>query len=116
MAITFNGTDDWDTDSIHDTSTNNSRMTIPSGKNGKWRFDCSVRLDTNTDVVMYLTDDGGTTRWAWHMHDNTDEVSVSWIIDLVATEYMECWAWQNSGANRTTDTNYTRFTATYLGS
>jgi hypothetical protein len=35
MALTFT-TEIWDTDSFHDNSTNNSRITIPTGKSGKY--------------------------------------------------------------------------------
>lgn len=36
LVVPFAGTESWDTDNFHSTSTNNSRITIPSGKAGKY--------------------------------------------------------------------------------
>jgi len=36
MVVPFAGTESWDTHAFHDTSTNNSRITIPAGKAGKY--------------------------------------------------------------------------------
>jgi hypothetical protein len=34
LSVAFAGTDEFDTDSIHDTVTNNTRLTVPAGKGG----------------------------------------------------------------------------------
>lgn len=42
-AVPFAGTEDWDTDGYHDPVTNNTRLTIPTGKGGKfvvWYSQC----------------------------------------------------------------------------
>lgn len=45
-AVQFDA-DLWDTNSIHDPTTNNSRFTIPAGMGGKWRFEATVRFAAN---------------------------------------------------------------------
>lgn len=47
-AIQFNDADEYDTDSIHDPATNNTRLTIPTGKSGVWRFTTTVVFATGT--------------------------------------------------------------------
>jgi hypothetical protein len=44
-SVALNATDDWDTHTMHDTSTNNSRITIPTGWGGKYRFTARVDWD-----------------------------------------------------------------------
>ena len=34
--VAFNATDEWDTDAFHDTTTNNSRLTVPAGLGGRY--------------------------------------------------------------------------------
>jgi hypothetical protein len=46
-AINFNS-ERFDTDAFHDNSTNNTRLTIPSGKGGKYVAGASIRVDTGS--------------------------------------------------------------------
>lgn len=46
--IQFNATDLWDVGSLHDTATNNDRLTVPTGGNvGVWVLDATVRFAAN---------------------------------------------------------------------
>jgi hypothetical protein len=49
--------------------------------------------------------------------DNDVSVNVALVLDLVATDYVEIYVWQNLGSNRVlyTDNTYGWFQASYLG-
>ena len=110
--------EDFDTDSFHSTSTNTGRITIPSGKGGKYLFSVTtlfdvngtgfrgVRFNKNGSVQNYLelppssTGNGGTTLNA--------------IYNLVATDYLEAAVEQTSGGALNVKT-LSRFQCVYLG-
>lgn len=48
-AIFGSGTEQWDTDAFHDTTTNNTRLTIPSGLGGKYRITGSGQWASDAD-------------------------------------------------------------------
>jgi hypothetical protein len=59
FAVPFAGTESWDTDAFHDTSTNNSRITIPSGKAGKYLISSFAWPETfNTYFIMSINLNG----------------------------------------------------------
>jgi len=51
-TLTFN-TEQWDTDGIHSTVTNPERMTVPSGKGGKWRISGVFRGSVSGAIWEY---------------------------------------------------------------
>lgn len=53
-AIQYNATDVYDTDSIHDPASNNTRLTVPTGKGGVWRFTGTVEFAANTTGVRAI--------------------------------------------------------------
>lgn len=94
----------FDTDTFHDTATNNSRITIPSGKNGKYlivakfhfagnasgtnRLGGIVKNGTNVGLFRGITGNSSSVGW-----------NASVILDLVATDYIELEVYQDSGGN-----------------
>jgi hypothetical protein len=93
----------YDTDAIHSTASNTSRFTVPTGLGGKWQIICSLsfaaatagsyrslRLRKNgTDINFFDGAPAGST--------SQTSISYSNILDLVATDYIEVTADQNSG-------------------
>jgi hypothetical protein len=102
-AVTFN-TELYDTDSIHDTSSNTSHFTVPTGKGGKWRFSVNIAFAANGSGWrgIYLQKNGTTKIIGSAMrHTPTSGAATSCVtsvtVDLVATDYIEVFAIQTSG-------------------
>lgn len=121
-ALTFDS-ENFDSDGFHDNSTNNSRITIPSGKGGKYLLTGSVgwgggntgvripwlyKNGSSFNIMATIAADGG---------GNDVRVSYSYTIDLVAGDYIELFGFQTNGGNlnATGGQNTTTFAATYLG-
>jgi hypothetical protein len=121
-ALTFNQ-ENFDTDGFHSTSSNTSRITIPTGKGGKYLFVGNVAFAGNATGSRWMEIDvNGTDRYygaSWSGFSaiyNIENMSV--ILDLVATDYVELFVYQNSsGSLNIVDGSeeYTRFSCTYLG-
>ena len=114
--------ENYDTDSLHSTVTNTSRITIPSGKGGKWLFTgCMAFASNGTKVRRTNLVVNGTTSYlpiAQQATVATDGDSThgtfAWPLNLVAGDYVEMQAYQNSGGSLDFKTASV-FTATYLG-
>lgn len=117
----------YDTDAFHDTATNNSRITIPAGKAGKYLLVGSVlwaNTGANRRIVIFRKN--GTTDLA-----NPDEreggngvynpASIcTTVADLAAADYVEMMVYQNSGGalaigDGTYAQNQTSIKVVYLG-
>lgn len=114
-------TEQFDTDGFHSTTTNTSRITIPSGKNGKYNITFSVRWVANTTgrrriVIRKNGVDAFNGFEAGQSIDATSNTG-SLVMDLVATDYIELYALQTSGGNLDVYDTSTGsiFQATYLG-
>lgn len=95
----------WDTDGYHDPVTNNSRLTIPTGRAGKYLIIGNIAYgstdpDGRRDARIMLN---GTTIIA--MHRNTPQTTYtgpvlcpSTIQSLSVGDYVELAAWQDSGS------------------
>jgi hypothetical protein len=122
-AIAFQ-TEDFDTDSFHSTVTNNTRITIPSGKAGKYLFIGTGGLNSTTG--------GATGRRFLSLYKNGSQIvstqveftataaavmqlQTTAILDLIATDYIEVFIFQSSGGTRDTDYDLTRLTCEFLG-
>ena len=123
-AITFN-TEVFDTDSFHSTSSNTSRITIPSGKAGKYLVNGQIMIDSagsgGAQGVLYLN---GATRYVSYISNATPLAapSVIWnnVLNLSVGDYIELFAAQYSGTSKDVLANsyspaVTYFTVTYLG-
>lgn len=106
-AINFD-TEDFDTDTFHDTVTNNTRLTIPSGKDGKYlilggfevqtldasdEFRASIRLNGTTKLAAQGSAQGNNSSLV------DTGIVVSTIYDLVATDYVELMAFNDESAS-----------------
>tara|TARA_R110002020_G_scaffold105272_1_gene245702 strand:+ start:386 stop:1033 length:648 start_codon:yes stop_codon:yes gene_type:complete len=92
----------WDTDTMHDTSTNNSRITIKTA--GVYVFDAQIRFADNTtgDRMIDIVHDGSTeiARAIWHGTAGTNTVdarNLTVVYNMAVDEYVEMKVWQNSG-------------------
>ena len=105
-TLTFNS-ESFDTDGFHDTSSNTSRMTIPSGKGGKylvqWQatWDPNATGSRNTKIIL----NGGTTvaYGTWSMAltgagDSTIHANTA-VLSLSVADYIEIQMGQGSGGN-----------------
>ena len=123
-SIQFNA-EDFDTDAFHDNSTNNTRVTIPSGKGGKYLFVGTAYADTgNVDKLgkwyMYLRKNGATALNTTYIEfggsaSGYETWSIYKILDLVATDYIEWRVLQSTGVSANLDADYQSLSVQYLG-
>ena len=119
--ITFNS-EEYDTNGFHDNSTNNERITIPSGKAGKYLLQTMVIFPANTTGVRDVafqkngTDTLGSTL-VIGVATYTNRVAHLFVGDFAVGDYITVNVNQSSGGNLNVlaNQNFTRFTATYLG-
>jgi hypothetical protein len=120
-AITFD-TENFDTDGFHSTSSNTSRITIPSGKGGKYSVSFIQKWATNASGIriIYFRKNGSTLfdGLVNGALNNNDILSRTVVVDLVAGDYIEMGAYQDTGGSLNFDSRsfggYV-FQATYLG-
>lgn len=119
-SITFDS-EEFDTDAYHSTSTNNSRITIPTGLGGKYRINGVLSWLNNATGIrrVRLVKNGTTNINLVSMNNNGSSAVVtattfSLILDLVATDYIEVQALQESGSSLSVTVD-TRLQAEYLG-
>jgi hypothetical protein len=116
-AMLFAETDYLDTDGFHDPASNNSRITIPSGKGGKYLVFGQIVNDQGAGPARIRINLNGSVflenRFAQGNDDFTGQISS--IITLAAGDYVELIGYQNSGGNNdawgTTALGGTRATA-----
>jgi hypothetical protein len=113
-------TDVIDTDAYHDTSTNTSRITIPTGKSGKflvYSFGYRMANFTNSDgyIQIHKNGSGVITGYPGFSPSNGRPTWIVFgILDLVATDYLEVKVYQASGSTQTVISNG-QFAAQFLG-
>ena len=110
-----------DTDGFHDNSTNTSRITIPSGKGGKYQINF---------IITYASNNTGYRQGGIRLNGSTlinleeknavtgseTTMSLSIIYALSAGDYIEVRSFQNSGGNLDITASYTSsFSVVYLG-
>lgn len=108
-AITFGASDteDFDTHSFHSTSTNTSRITIPSGfpTNGKWLVNAGAGFATNATGYRYVAiyrngaQDVNNRAPANGVSLSQTLLTTSTILLLSATDYVEMHCFQDSGGS-----------------
>lgn len=118
-AITFD-TELFDTDAFHSTVTNTARITIPSGKGGKYLFVATSDIAANTTGIRQagFWKNGSIQKGQVALSAASageTKITVSAIYDLVATDYIEFYVYQNSGAARNVLNDGTIFSCQYLG-
>jgi hypothetical protein len=109
----------FDTDGFHDNSTNNSRMTIPAGKGGKYLVVASAYWVTGSGYrELNVFKNGSLVNYFYTVIDVTYGFqNISTIIDCVATDYLELRGFQDSGGNLNVNSGAENsfFSVTYLG-
>jgi len=117
-AITWNS-ESFDTDAFHSTSTNTSRITIPAGKAGKYLISGLIEVSNTTTGSWQLSiyKNGSITRgFILDASDVFPSAQLSHVLDLVATDYVEIFIWQNSGTSQTIYLDaYAAASASFLG-
>ena len=123
-TIQFNA-EDFDTDGFHDNSTNNTRVTIPSGKGGKYLFVGTAYADTgNIDKLGkwygWLRKNGAGSITSTYIEfggsaNGYETWSIYSILDLVATDYIEWQVFQSTGVSANLDADYQSLSVQYLG-
>jgi hypothetical protein len=122
-AITWD-TEKIDTDAFHSTGTNPSRITIPTGKGGKYLISAklaynsnatgerAVQIYKNGSLVLQMNVKNGLTG-TFFTPTNTG------VFSAVATDYFEVYGFQNSGGDLAIQPGSAgetlQFSATYLG-
>jgi hypothetical protein len=94
----------FDVDAYHSNVTNNSRITIPSGKTGYFLITVNVRWDINSAGArqVFIQDNAGTQYGAVLQPGIADEYtaqSFTTIIYATATSYFEVGVYQSRGGN-----------------
>lgn len=117
-------TEVYDTAGYHDTVTNNSRITIPSGKAGKYLLTGFLRYSANAtgarDLAFYkngmaLNSAGGYITLPAVAGGGITMLGHACVAQLAVGDYLQLLAYQNSGATLTIPATWAVFTATYLG-
>ena len=123
-AVAFGaGSESIDTDAFHDTSSNNTRITIPAGKGGKYLVIAAVSWGGNAVGVRELWVQKGASGRVMNAQMNipgsavTDQTALA-IVDLAATDYIQMYVEQSSGGNLNAQGAFnfqTRFEAYLIG-
>jgi hypothetical protein len=122
-TVTYNA-EYYDTDAFHDNSTNNSRITIPSGKGGKYLITVNLIIAANTTGVRIigLLKNGDFTNGQQLLNvsapsTGSGRLSGATVMDLAVSDYIEVQVFQNSSGSLDLEDTYSDnvFTATYLG-
>jgi hypothetical protein len=121
-AVTFDS-EYLDTDSYHSTSSNTSRITIPSGKAGKFLVTTNLQFSNNisAQIVVQIMKNGSALVGAQYPQSSVSvsggfaTVSASGIVDCAVADYIEIYAYQASGGNSDVSANRTWLTASLLG-
>lgn len=122
-ALTFNN-ELFDTDGFHSTSTNTSRLTVPSGKAGYYQIYGTTIFDTNATGKRYLNiNKNGSLLFSGGELLASSTLYISSIVGITANlaegDYIEFIAYQNSGGALNIYTGaangYTAFGMTFLG-
>jgi hypothetical protein len=93
--------ENYDTDGFHDNSTNNTRLTIPSGKGGYYNVRGQVGLQAigvasfyvrvlkNGTLLRYFISAGST---------EDDTIRINFVDNFAAGDYLECQVYHNSSS------------------
>ena len=114
-----------DTDGFHSTSSNTSRVTIPSGKGGKYLVIATVTWAANaTGLRSYGIKKNGSSVTQINSTNSSGTIQFSQqehhILDLAAGDYIEIEGYQTSGGNldilaNNTAPLFSKFSVQFLG-
>jgi hypothetical protein len=112
--------ENYDTDGFHDNSTNNSRITIPAGKAGKYEIFAVIIFDNSTvgNRNMILNKNGGAVLLNYGSAASGRNTQTLYTVETLAVgDYLEIQAYQSCGGALTAFFNGTNnyFGVNYLG-
>lgn len=112
--------ENFDTDGFHDNTTNNTRLTIPTGKGGYYHVTSQIGLQghNGTDWSMRIQKNGANLRYNVNTGQTYDaSLGLDFTTNLAAGDYLELSTYQNSGTSKNffQGTLYCWFELTYLG-
>ena len=120
-TISF-GAELFDSDGFHSNTTNNSRITIPAGKAGKYLITgANIFLTNSTGIRSIRFYKNGSLIYFYNMEAATSAntiMNVSYLADLAVNDYVEMIAYQTSGGALTMtndDQSGTFLAVTYQG-
>jgi hypothetical protein len=119
-VLTWNS-ETYDTNTFHSTSTNTSRITIPSGKAGYYLITCMVFFENGSaaNALRMRVLKNGTSIYSNQETQQFQKGSVLSVpVNLAVGDYVEIQAFQNSGATGTIyagTTENAHFSASFLG-
>jgi frataxin-like iron-binding protein CyaY len=113
--------ENYDTDAFHDNSTNNTRITIPAGKGGKYLIASNLYNPSNSTgsrLIKIQKNGADIALGDWQRANSGHSTSTifSQVLDLAVADYIEVNLYQDSGG--ALDVNFSiesTFTASYLG-
>ena len=113
-------TETFDTDGFHSTSSNTSRMTIPSGKAGYYRVDAILGWspdNTSGHRVLYIFKNADATAYQYFTNTGANYAMdiITTVINLSVGDYLELKCYQASGGDLDTNHSVSQFCLTYLG-
>jgi hypothetical protein len=106
-AITWD-VEDYDTNTMHDNSTNTSRITIPSGQGGYYLVQANlVYYDPNSSYSIAIYKNGSAVKRQYSGTTNTNDqdIEITAVLNLAAGDYIEIFGRQNSGGNKNVMSN-----------
>ncbi len=102
QLVTWNS-ESYDSDGMHDNSTNSERLTVVSGEDGIYLFGCLITFASNaTGVRTIAMDKNGVGQFSSSVAPTTATTSMVVTfppLDLVATDYVELDVSQDSGGS-----------------
>jgi hypothetical protein len=118
-ALTWDG-EYFDTDGYHSNVTNNNRITIPTGKGGKYLISGYVTYDNGTtgSRQLVIRKNGSSTYTQSLTAANFYPTgTVTYIAELAVGDYIDMAVWQSQGSSVTLykTTNNSSFVVQYLG-
>jgi hypothetical protein len=119
-AATWNS-EDYDTDGYHDNSTNNSRITIPSGKSGYFLLSGTLNFDANAtgNRGCELRKNGSGVNYVYFLAPTTaanePAIPFSFVINATAADYLELFVYQTSGGSLNMNSASSKWQVSFLG-
>lgn len=120
-VVTWN-TESYDTDGFHDNSTNTSRLTIPSGKAGKYLFVLKTTFNSSSNTgarILYFFKNGAEvneSEFSLSTRGNL-QMCLTSVQNASVGDYFEMIVFQTSGGAIDLDKTafYSEFSCSYLG-
>ena len=92
VYITFDGTDEYDTDAYHDPASNNTRLTVPTGLGGYYHISAGSLTTASPGASYCVIRKNGTTLMATGTvagDTGAGQAHVSCTLSLAQTDYVE---------------------------